>query len=181
MKKLLFVALAAITIADASAQRFMSRTGRVTFYSSTPLENIEAINNEAACVIDGATGEVAFIVPIRSFKFEKELMQEHFNENYMESDKYPKSEFKGRITDLQGANFGKDGSYKVHVAGKLTMHGVTRDISTPGTITVKGGAATTFTKFMVQPADYGIKIPKLVAGKIAEAIEVTVNATMARK
>lgn len=182
MKRLLlFLILAGLTAADAQAQRYMTRSGRISFFSSTPLENIEAINNEASCVMDAANGDVVMIVPIKSFRFEKALMQEHFNENYMESDQYPKSEFRGKIRNPGSVNFGKDGSYPVTVSGKLTIHGVTRSVSAPGTITVKSGEATAASKFQLRPADYGIKIPSLVAGKIAKEIEVTVNCVLTKR
>ena len=181
MKKVLIAAVAILSIHCASAQRYMTRTGRITFFSSTPLENIEAINNEASCVMDAGSGEVAFQVPIRSFKFEKELMQEHFNENYMESSKFPKADFRGKVADISSVNFSKDGVYNVRVTGKMTMHGTTRDVSTPCTITVKGGIATGAAKFKIRPTDYGIKIPGVVAGKIAQEIEVTVSSMMAKK
>lgn len=182
MKKL-WIALAVLVgfAVNASAQKYMTRTGKVTFFSSTPLENIEAFNNEVSSVIDSKTGEMAFIVPIKSFKFEKALMQEHFNENYMESDKFPKADFKGKITNLEAVDFSKDGSYTVKATGKMTIHGVTRDISVPGTITVKGNTATVASKFNVQPSDYDIKIPGMVANKIAEQIEVTVNTILKQK
>jgi len=174
------ICLAAFAI-SAPAQKFMTRTGKVTFFSSTPVENIEAYNNEAASAVDGATGDVMFIVPIKSFKFEKALMQEHFNENYMESDKFPKAEYKGKITNIGEVNLKKDGTYKALTKGKLTIHGVTRDISVPGTIVVKGDKAVINTKFNVAPADYGIKIPSIAASKIAQKIEVTVNSELSPK
>ena len=181
MKKIILsVALLAIT-SSVFAQKMMTRTGKVTFFSSTPVENIEAINNDAAAVVDGATGVVKFIVPIKSFKFEKQLMQEHFNENYMESDKFPKAEFNGKISNLSAVNLSKDGSYPAKASGKMTIHGVTKDVVIDGTITVKGGAATMNSKFSVKTSDYGIKIPSVVASKIAEKIEVTVNAELAKK
>ena len=172
--------IGAVTV-SATAQKYMTRTGKVTFFSSTPVENIEAFNNEAACVVDAATGDMAFVVPIKSFKFEKALMQEHFNENYMESDKYPKADFKGKISNMGDVNFAKDGTYNVKSTGKLTMHGVTRDVVIPGTITVKGGNVTAASKFNVRMADYKIKVPDMVSSKIAEAIEVTVSSTLAKK
>ena len=181
MKKLILAIAALLIIQSADAQRYMTRTGRITFFSSTPLENIEAINNEASCVMDAATGEVAFQVPIRSFRFEKALMQEHFNENYMESDKFPKADFRGKVTDISNVNFSKNGVYQVHVSGKMTIHGVTRDVATPGPITLKDGTATAAAKFKIRPADYDIKIPSVVAGKIAEEIEVTVNSVLSAK
>lgn len=182
MKKLMMiVALTGAVAVNASAQKYMTRTGKVTFFSSTPVENIEAINNEAACVVDAASGEMAFVVPIKSFKFEKALMQEHFNENYLESDKYPKADFKGKITNLGDVNFAKDGTYNVKSSGKMTIHGVTRDVVIPGTVTVKGGAVTATSKFNVKTADYKIKVPDMVSSKIAEAIEVTVSSSLAKK
>lgn len=181
MKKYCVLLTAFFFATTAFGQRYVTRTGKVSFFSSTSMENIEAVNNEAACAVDGKSGELAFQVPIKSFKFEKALMQEHFNENYMESDKYPRAEFKGKITNPAAVNFSKDGTYNVQVAGKMTMHGATRDVSAPGTVTVQGNSITANSKFKVRPADYGIKIPSVVAGKIAQEIEVTVNSILAQK
>jgi polyisoprenoid-binding protein YceI len=181
MKKTALFFLFASLTSSVFAERFMTRTGKVTFFSSTPLENIEAINNETACAIDAGTGDLVFQVPVKSFKFEKALMQEHFNENYMESDKYPKAEFKGKIANPGAVNFSKDGRYDVTGTGKLTIHGVTRDVSAPGTITVQGGNITAVSKFKVRPNDYGIKIPGVVADKVAKEIEVSISSMMTRK
>ena len=92
----------------------MTRTGKISFNASAKksLEKIEAVNNEVANILDSKTGEIVFQLPVKSFKFERELMQEHFNENYMESDKYPKAEFRGNITNAGDINFSKDGTYK---------------------------------------------------------------------
>lgn len=174
--------LAALLLANAAfSQRYMTRTGKVTFFSSTSMENIEAVNNEMACALDSKSGEVAFQVPIKSFRFEKALMQDHFNENYMESDKYPKADFKGKIANPGAVNFSKDGRYDVSVMGRLTIHGVTRDVKIPGTVTVQGNNITAASKFKVRTADYGIKVPAVVSGKIAQEIEVTVNSILAQK
>lgn len=181
MKKLMFIALIGSISFVTQAQKLMTRTGQVSFFSSTPVENIEAVNNEMASIIDIKTGDVVFVVPIKSFRFDKALMQEHFNENYMESDQYPKADFKGKITNLNEVNFSKEGTYNVKVAGKLTMHGVVQDVTIPGTIIIKNGGATAKTKFMIKPADYKIKIPSVVASKIADQIEVTVNAILSQK
>ena len=178
MKKILLTLSLCAAIAPAFAQKYMTRTGRVSFFSATKMENIEAINNDAACVIDSKSGDVMLQVPVKSFRFEKQLMQEHFNENYMESDKFPKAEFRGKIGDITGINFQKEGTYNVKAAGKLTMHGTTRDVAAAGTITIKGGSAVLTSKFSISPKDYGIKIPGLVAGKIAENIDVTVSSLL---
>ena len=102
-------------------------------------------------------------------------MQEHFNENYMESDKYPKASFKGNITDLSKIDFTKDGKYGVNVSGDLTMHGVTKKVSAPGTVSVKSGKVAAESKFNLRLADYNISIPALVKDNIAEVIEITVS------
>lgn len=172
MKKICFTAIVAMISLSATAQKFMTRSGKVTFYSATPIENIEAFNNEVAAAINSASGDVVFQVPVKSFKFENQLMQEHFNESYLESDKFPKAEFKGKMPVV---NLSKDGSYKTTVAGKMTIHGVTKDVQIPGTVTVKGGELTLNSKFMIATADYKINIPSLAAGKIAKQIEITVN------
>lgn len=176
--------IAAVLICSSTtlfAQKYMTRTGKATFFSSTPVENIEAFNNEVAGIVDAKSGDIAFQVPIKSFKFEKALMQEHFNESYMESDKFPKAEFKGKIADPGSVNFAKDGTYNVKANGKLTIHGVTKDVSLPGTVVVKGNTATVNSKFNVKTADYNIAIPKVVEGKIAKQIEVTVNSILNQK
>lgn len=175
MKKVILITLLGAISIPAIAQKYMTRTGKVTFFSSTPVENIEAFNNEVASVLDADKGSFVFQAPIKSFKFEKSLMQEHFNENYMESDKYPKSEYKGKITDPGSINFSKDGTYNVTTEGKLTIHGVTRDVKVPGTVTVKGDKVTVKSVFNVRPKDYKISIPGIVEEKIADEIEVTVN------
>lgn len=175
----IIMAIALVCLATSvQAQKMMTRTGKVSFFSSTSVENIEAFNNEVASVIDTKTGEVVFIVAIKSFKFEKALMQEHFNENYMESDKFPKADYKGKIVDMSAVNFAKDGTYNVKTTGKFTMHGVSKNIAVPGTVTVRNGVATIKAKFSVAPSDYGIKIPSVVSSKIASQIEVTVDSDL---
>ncbi len=173
-KNVIITVLLTCCISVAFGQKYLTRTGQITFFSSTPLENIEARNNEVAAIVS-QQGDIVFQAPIKSFKFQKELMQEHFNEEYMESDKYPKADFKGKIDNLSSVNFSKDGNYNVKVTGKLTIHGVTKDVSEPGTIIIKGNDITVNSKFSVATVDYNIKIPALMAGKIAKSIEVTVN------
>lgn len=182
MKRVLTVAIiVSAMVTNGFAQKFVTRTGQVSFFSSTPIENIEAINNEMAGIVDAKTGEVAFIVPIKSFKFAKAMMQQHFNESYMESDKYPKAEFAGKIANMSSVNFSKDGDYEVSVAGKLSIHGVTREVTIPGSVSVKGKIISVNSKFKVRNEDYSIRIPSLVSNKIAEEIEVTVNSVLNKK
>lgn len=172
-KTILSLTISAFAL-SASAQKLVTRSGKITFFSATAIENIEAINNEVAAAINTATGDVVFQVPIKSFKFDKQLMQEHFNESYLESDKYPKADFKGKINPADVGT--KDGTYKTTVTGKLSIHGVTHEVKLPGTIIVKSGEMTVNTVFSVLTADYKINIPSVAKGKIADKIEVTVNA-----
>lgn len=181
MKKICFAILMMCSVHSVYAQKYMTRTGKISFYSPTPLETIEAINNETASAFNSNTGDFVFQVPIKSFKFDRALMEEHFNENYMESDKYPRAEYKGKVTDVANVNFSKDGTYKVTSEGKLMIHGVTKDVKIPGAIIVKGNTITINSKFMIKPADYNILIPKVVENKIAKEIEVTVNNILDKK
>lgn len=163
------------------AQKYLTRTGQVSFLASTPLENINPVNNESAAIIDAATGDIIMETLIKGFKFRVALMQEHFNEEYMESDKFPKASFRGKIADLDKVNFSKDGTYQVHVSGKLTMHGVTRDVSMPASIKVNGNDITASSVFSVKPEDYRITIPSLVKDKIAKTVQINVNALLHKK
>jgi len=184
MKKtiLTLIYLAIVTTAGY-AQTFMTRTGKITFNASAPgsPEKIEAVNNEVANILDSKTGNLIFQLPVKSFKFERELMQEHFNENYMESDKYPRSEFKGNITNLTEVNFAKDGTYSVKVTGNLTMHGVTKEISVPGTLSVSGKTVRAIAKFSVKLSDYNIDIPSVVADKIGKEAKITLESDLTQK
>jgi polyisoprenoid-binding protein YceI len=160
---------------SANAQKYMTKNGYIGFYSHTPLEDIKAENNQVASVLDAGTGELVFQVLIKSFHFEKALMEEHFNENYMESEKYPKSTFKGKITNLSSVNFSKNGTYDVTVEGDLTLHNVTGKVNAKGTIEVITGGINANSKFIIAPEDYNIEIPGVVREKISKNLEVTVS------
>lgn len=178
MKKfiLILTLLTGIGVNTISAQNiYFTKTGQVNFYSSTPMENIEANNNKVTSIMDISSGNIEFSALIMAFQFQKALMQEHFNENYMESEKFPKATFKGKITNLDKINFKADGTYPAEVTGKMTMHGVTRDINTTGVFTVKGGKISMKSTFNVAPSDYEIEIPGVVKEKIAKEIKVEVQ------
>jgi hypothetical protein len=153
----------------------MTKNGYIGFYSHTPMEDIKADNNQVAGVLDITTGDMVFQVLIKSFHFERALMEEHFNENYMESDKIPKSSFKGKITNLSSVNFAKEGTYDITVEGDLTIHDVTNKISTKGTIEVVSGGINANSKFNIVPEDYKITIPGVVKEKIDKNLAVTVT------
>jgi len=184
MKKLFLITCFLTTgITALFAQKYMTRTGKVKFDATAPSspERIVGVNNEAACILDSKSGDVASQMLIKSFKFEKELMEEHFNENYMESDKLPKADFKGKITNASEINFAKDGAYTAKVEGKLTIHGVTNDVTTPADVTVRGHTVSVKTKFVVKLIDYKIKVPSLVADKLSKEATVTLDCDLTQK
>ena len=146
--------------------------------SEAPLEKIEANNNNAYVVFDGASGQMEWSVLIKGFKFEKSLMQQHFNENYMESSKYPKAIFKGQLVNPSAADLSKNGDYSVEVKGNMTMHGVTKPFSAPARIIVKDGKITAKGHFNIVVADYGIEVPKIVRDNIAKTVKVTVSSDL---
>jgi hypothetical protein len=164
------------TCSFVSAQGiYKSVSSEISFFSEAPLENIHAINKEGKSLINTSNNEIAVIVAIRGFKFEKNLMEEHFNENYMESDKYKTSVFKGKINEQ--IDFTKEGEYPVTATGVLEMHGVKKDLTIAGTLTIKGGQLFLTTKFDVKLEEHKIKVPKAVIKNIAETIEVTAHIT----
>lgn len=179
MKNQLFVLFLLATSVSVSAQsRYMTREGKVSFYSDALLEKIEAHNSKAAGVFETAGGNFQTIVLMKAFMFEKDLMQQHFNENYVESDKYPKATFKGMIDNLSEVDFGKDGEYAVSVSGKMELHGITRNVNAKGKLKVEGTTVTAVSEFLLNPEDYDIKIPKLVRDKIAKEVKVVVDMKM---
>lgn len=168
-KSFLVFTILIIPLAGIS-QRYRAVESNIRFYSEAPLEDIKAINEDAASVLDVATGDIVFSVPINKFIFEKSLMQQHFNENYLESDKYPKSLFLGSFNpeDL------REGENEITVNGKLSLHGQQREISVTGTMIKGENVITAKAVFTVLLVDYKIKIPKALFYNIAEEIEVTV-------
>ncbi len=158
-----------------SAQKFFTKEGTIKFYSEAKLEKIQAQNNKATCVLDASNGAMEWSVLINAFIFESAFMQEHFNETYMESPKYPKASFKGQIDNFASLNLKKDGSIAVKVTGELTMHGVTKKVTVDGRLNVAGGAIAVDSKFYIKPADYNINIPGDKKDSISGNIEVTVK------
>lgn len=156
------------------AQKYKTVSGTTKFFSDAPLEDIEAITKKVTSIIDADKGDMAFLIPISSFDFEKKLMQEHFNENYLESEKYPNASFKGKLSNYDPA---KKGVQKVQAKGQMTIHGVTKDISVEGTIDNQGDKMLLKAKFPITVADHKIKIPKVVFYNIAEVVEVTLDLT----
>ncbi|MES2733236.1 MAG: YceI family protein [Bacteroidota bacterium] len=171
MKFILTIICLTLSINALWAQRYLSESGSVSFFSEAPIENISANNSQVASLFDAANGQIAFAVPIKSFEFAKSLMREHFNESYLESDKYPKATFKGLITGFEI----KEGKQRVSANGDLFIHGITRKVTTEGTMEISGDKILLTTAFLVKLEDYQIKVPKVVFYNIADAIQVKMN------
>jgi polyisoprenoid-binding protein YceI len=151
-------------------QKIVSSKGSVKFFSDAVIEDITATTTKASGIIDLSKGEFAFSVPIRDFKFEKSLMREHFNEKYMESEKFPKATFLGKIQNFDAST----ASQEIKAVGKMTIHGVTREVEIPATMKKTDSNYQVDSKFMVKLEDYNITIPQLLFQNIAESVEVTV-------
>ncbi len=163
----------------AYSQLYSTRAGFVGFYSKTALEDIKAENNQVYAIIDAGKQNLAFQLLLKGFVFTKELMQEHFNENYVESDKYPKASFSGAYTGNVQLN--KDGVYPVTVKGNLSLHNATKAVEVPATIEVKNGHLLGQAEFKVKPEDFNISIPSVVRDKIDKEMTVKVNIDCAAK
>ncbi|MEO6536973.1 MAG: YceI family protein [Ferruginibacter sp.] len=155
-------------------QKLFTKTGIAVFFSKAPIENIEAKNNKLFSVWDVSSGQIEFSILMKGFAFDKALMQEHFNENYVESDKYPKAFFKGVMENPKNISLDKDGTYLVKVIGMLTLHGITRQITVPAKIEVKNKIISASTTFTLQLAEYKIKIPRIVSDNISKSILINI-------
>jgi polyisoprenoid-binding protein YceI len=173
MKTICMMILGGLLYLPSQAQIFVTRNGTVSFDSKTPLEDIKADNNQTFAAVDLTKKTIAFTLLQRNFLFSKQLMQEHYNENYVESEKFPKAQFAGSFTGNVGT---APGTYKVQVTGQLTLHGVTQQVSTPAELELKDGKLTGKAAFTIKPSDYKITIPSLVKDKIASQINVQVVA-----
>ena len=173
MKKSIITLVYALSGMISYGQLYLTRSGFIGFYSKTSVEDIKAENNQVYAVVDIGAKNLAFTTLVKGFIFPKELMQEHFNENYMESDKYPKASFSGSFTgDIDPK---KDGVYPVMVKGRLTLHNTTQDVAIPATLEVKSGRILGQSQFNIKPEDYHIDIPSLVRDKIAKELTVSVK------
>ena len=172
--RLCFIILSVLCLSfNGICQNYTTKTGFIGFYSKTPFEDITAENNQVYAVLDPGSHHIAFAVLLRGFIFPKELMQEHFNENYVESDKYPKATFSG-ISEGE-IDLSKDGIYQVVIKGDLNLHGVNKAIETTAQLEVKKGQILGSSSFKLKPEDFNIQIPGVVRDKIAKEINVKVQ------
>ena len=170
MKNLYTVSLCLFLVSIMNGQdRFLTKNGSISFFSETPIENIEAKNSQVLSIVDAANGQMAISILMKSFMFEKALMQEHFNENYVESDKYPKAIFKGNILDFDKITASET---KVQVKGKITIHGKTKEITIKAIAQKTAEAILMTGDFYLTLVDFGIAIPSVVKNSISEKIKV---------
>ena len=172
-KKQIIYALLVLSV-NVYSQTYSSRTAFIGFYSKTPLEDITAENNQSFAIIDFTKKQLAVAALLKGFEFKKELMQTHFNENYVESDKYPKASFSGSINTIIKTDTGQ---LEVQVTGNLMLHGVTKNITIPATLKISNGKLIGYAVFTIKPADYNISVPAIVRDKIATEINVEVKLT----
>ena len=173
MKKILLSLSAFLFCILTYAQDMFSVSkGLVTFYSHAPIEDITAENKQPGSMINMVTRDIAVIIPIRNFKFAKELMQEHFNEKYLESEKYPMASFKGVIAD--DVDLTKDGEFQTSAKGVISIHGVEKEMTLTGTLKRSGNSISLVSDFKIAIKDFKITVPKLLFENIAEVIDVHV-------
>jgi polyisoprenoid-binding protein YceI len=177
MLKNVVVAVALLFSASVSfgQGKYYTKTGKIEFFSKADLEDINAKNKTVAALLDSKTGSLQFSVLMKGFEFPKALMQEHFNENYVESDKFPKGEFRGTIINNSDIDYTKEGTYTAKVQGKLTIHGITKDVTTTGIIKVDGDKLDATSTFNIKVSDFDIKIPSIVKDKVSNNIQITVD------
>lgn len=167
-----------LSVSLGTAQKILvDKQGTAHFFSEAPLEDIEATNKKAVGALNLQEGTVAVSMMIKSFKFDKSLMEEHFNENYLESEKYPKASFTGKIQDFSSVDFTQPGTFTARADGTLSIHGVKKPLESEVTFRVNADTLVATTKFQVVLEDHKIKIPKLVIKNIAEVIDVDVTFT----
>lgn len=187
--RFMLLLIAVFTFGFGQSQIYTAKTGStlINFHSEAPMENIDATNKGAVIVFKASTSDLQVRVTMQNFKFNNSLMKEHFNENYMETDKkvdvngaptYPNryAEFKGKINEA--VDYTKEGENKVSLTGKMMMHGVTRDVTIDGILTVKGENLFIASKFKIKVADYNIKVPSMYVKNIAEEVDVTISSVL---
>jgi polyisoprenoid-binding protein YceI len=178
MKKILFFGILVAATLNIQAQKFFTKDGTIRFFSNAKLEKIEATNNKASIVYDASSGAIEIATLVKGFIFENAFMGEHFNETYMESDKFPKANFKGKLENPSAVNVTMAGSYKAKVVGDLTMHGITKPVSTEATFVVGGGRIDTDAKFSIKASDFDVKIPGDKSDNISNVIEITTKSSL---
>jgi len=173
MKKILFLFLIVISLDVLAQPIYQATSSLISFHAGTPVEDIDADNSKALSFLNITSGEITISIPVKDFRFKRPLMQEHFNENYLESAKYPKAEFKGMIHDIEKIDFTSGTTQEMRITGTLNLHGVSNEIILRVTIDSSDKKIKGEAKFVIALVDYKIDRPKILWQKIAENIDVT--------
>lgn len=172
INSIIFLLALTITLTGNGQSRFFTKSGVISFKAGTAVEDIDGLNKSVTSIFDVSTGQIEFALLVKGFEFKRGLMQEHFNENYMESEKFPKAVFKGKSDKISTIDFKKDGSYPTIVKGTLDMHGIKKEVEVTGVINVQKGVATSVADFKILLSDYNIQIPGTVKDKISPTVEI---------
>ncbi len=177
MKKIFYIttAFAIIFSTQVYSQKYKTIEGQIEIFSQTPVFTIEGKDKKVASIVDFSNGEIVATTLVRSFNFKQALVEDHFNENYMQSDQFPRAFFKGNITNFKDVDLKKNGEYKITIKGNLTIHGTTNPIEVPGTITVADGKVIGKTEFPVSLAGYKIHVEETYKDAIKDEIKLTIN------
>lgn len=178
MKKILLFFALIVSIGVNAQDKYLTRNAVVKFDATSPNspEKIKAINNAGTSIFLASSGQFEFSVLMQAFEFEKALMKDHFNENYVETTKYPKATFKGSIQDITKVNFSKDGNYAVKIKGNMTLHGETKEVTADGTLSIVEGKITAISTFKLLLSDFKVDVPSVVSDKVSKIATITVNA-----
>lgn len=180
MKSKILIILLFFSLSFYAQEKFYTKSGTIIFESSVAsFEEVKATNNKVTAIFKPETGDIAALALVKAFRFKIALMEEHFNENYAESDKYPKAKFSGKIENFNTEDLNKN--ERVWIKGKLTFHGVTKEIRIPANISKKNNSILVSSSFSIKPEDFGIKIPKIVRKKIAKRVDVKLNFELNKK
>ena len=180
MKKIILVIALVVTIIAANSPQlkaqkvYATKIGQIIFNATGGIEKIAAVNNQVDSKFVDATGQIIFAVLVKGFKFENQLMEDHFNENYMESTQFPKADFKGYIKNIKEVDLTKDGTYPINIEGVLTIHGTGNKVTTTGTLQIQQGKPTMVGEFSIKIKEYGIK-GLYIGEKIAADAKIKVN------
>lgn len=181
MKKIVLVVVSLLFSNFAFAQKYSSKSGKVTIEASIPMfEDVFAQDDKNVVVLNADTGEMASISVVKNFRFKVKLMEEHFNESYAETAKYPKTTFKGKVLNFDKTKL-REIPQKFTVQGILNFHGVDRNISSTATISAKDGKIYIKGNFIAKSADFKVTIPKMVMKKVAENVNVEYNYTLVKQ
>lgn len=175
MKKFVTFLVSFLIVNSAFTQKMMTRSGEIKFEASMPaFEEVAATNKTVSCIFDQSNGDFVALALIKAFKFKVPLMEEHFNENYIESSKFPKSNFKGKVLNFDASKLSSTKTI-FDLEGDLTIHGITKKVKSKISLSVNAGKVTAISNFNIKPQDYGIEIPSLVKSKVSENVKLAIN------